>query len=134
MFILFGFGKQTVKDHGDCLAGTCPRCHNQVTLRHLQLTTWFTLFFLPVIPYKRARVLICPICRWSRDVPKAAVPLTEEMATITTQWRAGALSDADYAARVDAYWSFQSMPASAPSAEQDQSLGPDSEHDLGPDR
>ena len=26
------------------------------------MTTWFTLFFIPVIPYSKAYVRVCPIC------------------------------------------------------------------------
>ncbi len=107
MPILFGWGKTTVKDHGECIAASCPRCHNQVILRHLLVTTWFTLFFVPLIPYKRRRVLVCGICSWARDVPKEQVPLTDEMNTITAQWRSGALNDEEYGHRVEAYWSFQ---------------------------
>jgi len=125
MPILFGWGKTTVKDHGECIAATCPRCHNSVVLHHIYLTVWFTLFFLPVIPYKRRRALVCPICSWSREVPKEAIPLTDEMTTITASWRSGAIADAEYEQRVAAYWAFQSGPA-LPS-EQDQPLGPDAQ-------
>lgn len=114
MPILFGWGKTTVKDHGECIAATCPRCHNSVLLHHLFITVWFTLFFLPVIPYKRRRALVCPICNWSREVPKTAVAITDEMQDITLRWRQGELADADYEQRVQAYWSFQSTNATAP--------------------
>lgn len=128
MPILFGWGKTTVNDHGECIAATCPRCHNSVVLHHIYLTVWFTLFFIPVIPYKRRRSLVCPICSWSREVPKTAVALTDEMNTITASWRNQALSDAEYEQRVAAYWAFQTDSpgtASATSSEQDQPLGPD---------
>ena len=49
MPILFGWGKTTVKDHGECIAATCPRCHNSVLLHHLLITVWFTLFFIPLL-------------------------------------------------------------------------------------
>lgn len=108
---LFGWGKTTVKDHGECIAATCPRCHNSVLLHHLFITVWFTLFFIPVIPYRRKRALVCPICNWSREVPKQAVAITDEMQGITAQWRQGQLADPDYEQRVQAYWSFQSSGA-----------------------
>lgn len=28
----------------------------------LKITTWFTLFFIPVIPYKTEYISVCPIC------------------------------------------------------------------------
>jgi hypothetical protein len=126
MPILFGWGKTTVKDHGECIAATCPRCHNSVVLHHIYLTVWFTLFFLPVIPYKRRRMLVCPICNWSREVPKTAVALTDEMNSITEQWRSGSITDTEYEQRVATYWAFQTS-ASPASSEQDQPLGPDAQ-------
>jgi hypothetical protein len=139
--ILFGWGKTTVKDHGECIAASCPRCHNQVILRHLLVTTWFTLFFIPLIPYKRRRALVCGICSWARDVPKEQVPLTDEMNTITAQWRAGGLDDGEYGKRVEAYWSFQSggnqlapaLGSDSSSSEPDQPLHPDRESHPGTD-
>ncbi len=88
------------------------RCHNQVLLRLLHITTWFTLFFVPVIPYKRTCGLICNICKWMCDVPKDATAFTDEMTAITSQWRAGQHRRRRHGQRVDAYWSFRS-PATA---------------------
>jgi len=116
MPILFGWGKTTVRDHGDCIAASCPRCHNSIVLRHVLLTVWFTLFFIPLIPYKRRRMLVCPICNWSREVPKEAIVLTDEMTAITAQWRAGTLPADDYERRVAAYWSFQTGGAQPPAS------------------
>jgi hypothetical protein len=106
IFFLFGF-RNRVHDHGATIAATCPRCHNSVVLHDMHWRRWFTLFFVPVVPLGKARrVLMCPICRWGRDVPKTAESLTTEMGDITRQWQAGGLSDDDYGKRVDAYWSF----------------------------
>ena len=35
-----------------------------------KLTTWFTLFFIPVIPYKRNNILVCPVCRCCLELSK----------------------------------------------------------------
>ncbi len=74
-----------------------------------------TIFFIPLIPLGKARrVLVCPICQWSRDVPNAAADLTEEMGIITKQWQSGGLDDASYNQRVEAYWSFATRNGSSP--------------------
>jgi hypothetical protein len=36
----------------------------------LKVTTWFTLFFIPVIPYKRRYLLACPVCGFAYILPK----------------------------------------------------------------
>ena len=125
MLIIFGM-RNRVHQHGPCVAASCPRCHNEVVLIYAVVTRWFTLFFIPVIPIKRTRMLICPICSWRREVPKASEPLALEMIGITGQWNAKQLSNDEYARRVDAFWSFVSGtgpvadPSPAPPASPDQ--------------
>jgi hypothetical protein len=115
VIFIFGF-RNRVNDRGAAVAATCPRCHNSVVLHHLHVRRWFTLFFLPLVPLGVGRrLLVCPICRWSRDVPKSAEPLTAEMTEITKQWQAGAMPNDEYTKRVEAYWAF-STPDSGPAA------------------
>ena len=107
MLLIFGM-RNRAHQHGPCVAATCPRCHNEVVLQYVVVTRWFTLFFLPVIPFGRRRVLVCPICSWQREVPAKSEPLALEMIGITSSWKAQQLDDAEYARRVDAFWSFTS--------------------------
>lgn len=79
-----------------------------MVLTYLVVTRWFTLFFVPLIPFGRKRLLVCPICGWQRDVSKQAEPLALEMVSITSSWKAHQLADDEYARRVDAFWSFTS--------------------------
>ena len=62
MFILFGFGKKTVKDFSVKGEIQCRRCNNTKNWDYKKVTTWFTLFFVPVIPYSITYVRVCPIC------------------------------------------------------------------------
>jgi hypothetical protein len=110
MLLIFGM-RNRAHEHGPCVAATCPRCHNEVVLSYLVVTRWFTLFFVPLIPFGRRRMLICPICSWQREVPKEAEPLALEMVDITARWKAHELSDDEYARRVEAFWSFTSRDA-----------------------
>jgi hypothetical protein len=125
MLIIFGM-RNRVHQHGPCVAASCPRCHNEVVLIYAVVTRFFTLFFIPVIPIKRTRMLICPICSWRREVPKESEPLALEMIGITGQWNAKQLSNDEYARRVDAFWSFvtgtgtATDPSPAPPAAPDQ--------------
>lgn len=63
MFIIYGFGKTTTKDFGTLQTAPCTNCNNQVKKQLVRVRTWFTLFFIPVIPYRTQYFLICPICR-----------------------------------------------------------------------
>ena len=62
MFFIFGWGHQTTKQFGSGIHARCPQCHNGVGLMLLSVTKWFTLFFIPVIPYDSGYLLTCPIC------------------------------------------------------------------------
>ena len=43
--------------------GTCQSCHRQVTLSAYDTKLWFCVFFIPVIPLKRLRIIHhCPVC------------------------------------------------------------------------
>jgi hypothetical protein len=126
MLLIFGMRSRS-HQHGPCVAASCPRCHNEVVLVYLVVTRWFTLFFIPVIPTSKRRLLVCPICNWNREVPKASEHLALEMIGITEQWKAKQLGDTEYGQRVDAFWSFLSPDAGSgrPShaAPYDQSPG-----------
>lgn len=60
---IIGFGKTTTDDLGPTgVEQQCVWCSTQI-FYHLVLTrTWFTYFFLPVIPYRKAYRVMCPAC------------------------------------------------------------------------
>lgn len=61
MFIIWGWGKRTVALLGTLGQEICPNCHNMVEMGYLRIRTWFTLFFIPVIPYS-IKYIMCPVC------------------------------------------------------------------------
>ena len=60
MFILFGWGFTTTKNFGR-RNNVCPVCSNGCT-DFAKITTWFTLFFIPIFPIGFKYVEICPNC------------------------------------------------------------------------
>jgi hypothetical protein len=48
----------------------CGRCNNHTARQIVKLTTWLTLFFIPIIPYSRRYLLVCPICGQARELTK----------------------------------------------------------------
>jgi hypothetical protein len=70
MFLLFGLGKQTIKEMGNTDSIQCGRCNNVNPWKYRKYSTWFTLFFIPVIPYKNMYVKECPICKAAVKVDK----------------------------------------------------------------
>ena len=70
MFLIFGFGKQTFKEYGKTESRTCGHCHKTTALILVRVTSWFTLFFIPLIPYSNKYVLMCPLCNGFQEVSK----------------------------------------------------------------
>ena len=62
MFIIFGFGRRTIRVLGFTDARLCPNCRNASQWKVLLVRTWFTLFFVPVIPYESKHFAMCPVC------------------------------------------------------------------------
>ncbi|HMK92319.1 MAG TPA: zinc-ribbon domain-containing protein [Thermoleophilia bacterium] len=62
MFIIFGFGRRTIRVLGFTGVRLCPNCRNSSQWKVLLIRTWFTLFFVPVIPYESRHVAMCPVC------------------------------------------------------------------------
>ena len=71
MFIIWGMGHRTTKIAGIAAESLCGRCNNMTARRVIKLTSWFTLFFIPIIPYRRQYLLVCPICGQARPLTKA---------------------------------------------------------------
>jgi hypothetical protein len=62
--IIFGWGRQTEKQIGIAFKNLCSHCHNEDYWVLSKITTWFTLFFIPVIPYSDKYFLACPVCKY----------------------------------------------------------------------
>ncbi|MBI3928565.1 MAG: zinc-ribbon domain-containing protein [Armatimonadetes bacterium] len=76
---MFGLGHRKEKKLGPVARRVCPNCHNEDFWELREISTWFTLFFIPLFPYGREHLLVCPICRLSAAVPADEVePLTRQ--------------------------------------------------------
>lgn len=64
MFLIFGWGTTTRKVYKTLLKiDLCPICkHEDKNYVFIREMTWFTLFFIPVIPYSIKHFLLCSNC------------------------------------------------------------------------
>lgn len=60
--LIFGFGKLTKKILGNASQKTCPYCNTTEVWQLCIIRAWFTLFFIPIIPYKLMYCISCPKC------------------------------------------------------------------------
>jgi len=63
MFIIWGFGKTTRKAVGTVGSRTCNYCNTNSMWQLCIVRTWFTLFFIPLIPYSTKYCISCPNCQ-----------------------------------------------------------------------
>lgn len=61
MFLLFGFGTKQ-KDLGPGATRTCPRCSNTTTWGRVRQYRQFSVFFLPLLRWKRETLEVCGVC------------------------------------------------------------------------
>lgn len=59
---ILGWNYRKVKNYGPVKREQCKNCSNQSTLQLQKLSTWFTIFSVPLIPYRINYLLVCPIC------------------------------------------------------------------------
>jgi hypothetical protein len=101
--IIFGWGKGRPKDLGPALPFECPRCHNVVFARYFIVTKWFSLFFVPLVPYSSRHLLVCPICTYSVALEtKPERDRAAKLVELTSQMRAGTISEQTYGEMIGA--------------------------------
>ncbi|MDK3257538.1 zinc-ribbon domain-containing protein [Blastococcus capsensis] len=61
MFFLFGFGTKR-RDLGPGEVRTCPRCGNTSRFTRIRQFRQFSVFFVPVLRWKRRQLEVCGIC------------------------------------------------------------------------
>ena len=104
MVVIFGFGPGKAEDLGEAVQVVCPNCHNQVMLHHVRSKKTVRLYFVPVVPYGTDDYLVCPVCSKGMQLSQSQVPHVASVQRATADYRAGRLSEADYAARADRFW------------------------------
>jgi hypothetical protein len=54
--------RRKFKDTGPWLDLRCPACQQRTAWRLLEGLRWFTIYFIPIVPYARERALVCSQC------------------------------------------------------------------------
>jgi len=89
--------------------------------RHVSTRSWFTLFFIPVLPYENSHFLVCPICSNGRQLTNAQAQHAVAMAQHTQLAASGGGYGDAYQQQVSSFWAALSgepapPPLSSPAA------------------
>ena len=60
--LIWGWGRVTKRIVGQAFQRTCKYCNRTEIWQLYVMRTWFTLFFIPIIPYKKKYCVGCPNC------------------------------------------------------------------------
>lgn len=66
--LIFGFGDKKTQFLGNIGMMDCPRCNNTANWPIHKERSYFSLFFIPLIPYSTRFLLSCPVCREAREI------------------------------------------------------------------
>jgi hypothetical protein len=120
--IIFGFGRGRPKDLGEVAPSKCPNCLRDVVFRHISVTRWFSLFFIPLIPFSTKHWLLCPVCTRGPQLDQAQRQAVDHMAEVTATRSANQVSHQAYWAEVSSFWQAitgrqanQQLPPETPS-------------------
>jgi zinc-ribbon family len=103
-FIVFGWGGGRRKDHGAAVPAHCPNCRNAVMFRYFSVTKWFSLFFIPLIPYQTSHLLLCPVCTRGMRLERGQVEQAKQLVASSAAFSSGSMSHDDYEREVQAFW------------------------------
>ena len=99
--IFFGWGHQTTKDYGAALIVNCSTCNNS-SWWHLQHNrVWFTLFFIPVIPYESKYWLICETCSSGIELTSNQIEIAKSLVDACQKYNEGQITENVYVSKIN---------------------------------
>jgi phage terminase large subunit GpA-like protein len=101
-FIIFGL-KTRSKEHGAAYPLHCPNCDNDEIYHAIKQRRWFHIFWVPLIPLRATRSLVCPTCGVALDLKKSEYKAAKELADKTRLHAAGEISAEQYRSEVNAF-------------------------------
>lgn len=99
--IIFGWGRQTIKQIGVTFKNLCSHCHNEDYWILTRIMTWFTLFFIPVFPYSIKYFLSCPICKYGLVLDQKQINEIKPLAEANQLLIDGKITKEEYQAKLN---------------------------------
>jgi uncharacterized protein YbaR (Trm112 family) len=100
MIILFGWSFKTEKTIGPARKQHCPICNREEFHILHRESRWFTLFFVPVVPYEHHYTLYCPFCKHTEELPAGESKKLKPLAELHRAFMIGELHEQIYRNKV----------------------------------
>lgn len=98
--IIFGWNRQTIKQIGVVFKQICGHCKNEEYWVLTRTITWFTLFFIPIIPYSIKYFLSCPVCKYGLTLNQKQIDELKPLAEINQSLLDGNITQEEYQDRI----------------------------------
>jgi hypothetical protein len=83
--IIYGWGRTTTKQYGPAMAMRCDNCNNETWYHFIRRRTWFTLFFIPIIPYSSKHLLVCQVCNAGIEMTGEKIEKARQLSALTQE-------------------------------------------------
>jgi uncharacterized protein YbaR (Trm112 family) len=104
MFVIFGWNHQIVNNIGPVLPQVCPNCKNDEFWHLLKISTWFTLFFIPVFPYENNRLIMCPVCKEGLKIDADTYTIYKSIAEINIEFSEKRITESERITKMEEYF------------------------------
>jgi len=111
MFILFGWGKTTTNNLGPVFENLCTHCNSKEYWNLVKMRVWFTLFFIPVIPYETKYFLLCPVCEYGIKLDRQKYEELKPLAESNTALINGRITQTQYVNQISGGSSVNTISA-----------------------
>jgi hypothetical protein len=108
--VIFGFGKARTNDLGPAYPTTCPHYINLVSMHYVKRRKWFSLFFVPVVPYTASHRLECPVCSRGSELTSEQAKAAKELCASHAALVSGAITTDEYDNRARTFWFGREVP------------------------
>lgn len=92
MFIIFGWGRKTIRNFGSIIPVKCNSCGWNSYWNLLRVRVWFTFFFIPIIPYQKYYYLECNQCKKVIELGDYQAEQAMKMSITTESFKSGQIS------------------------------------------
>ncbi|HEX9058852.1 MAG TPA: zinc-ribbon domain-containing protein [Clostridia bacterium] len=96
MLIIYGWGRKTTKDYGPAYMVKCGNCRNDTFYNLVRIRKWFTLFYIPVIPYSSEYYLVCHHCSAIYQPHASGIENAKKLVQITASYLDGKMTKDEY--------------------------------------
>lgn len=94
--IIFGRWRRITRNVWPTHKMKCSHCNNEDYFYLKVVTTWFTLFFIPIFPYERYHFLYCPTCEYWLKLDSDQVNALKPLAKLNQRLMDWQITQAEY--------------------------------------